>query len=109
MYHTCTGLAWQFDVGELLEDIKQVTKWFELGLRLGVDHAELTKIEINRKLVELCKADMINLWQQNSGNVTQRNFLSALEEIGHRNLAKQLRAKYNARQTGMHIISTYCT
>ena len=89
---------WQFDLGELLEDIKQVTKWFELGLRLGTDHAELTKIERNRKLegIELCKADMIDFWRKNSGNVTLRKFLSALEEIGHRNLAKQLQEKYNA-------------
>ena len=107
VYHTCTG-SWQFDLGELLEDIKQVTKWFELGLRLGIDHAELTKIERNRKLegIELCKADMIDFWRKNSGNVTLRKFLSALEEIGHRNLAKQLQEKYynaGAPQTGICI------
>ena len=103
MYRTCTGPAWRFDLGELLEDIKQVTKWFELGLRLDVDHAELKKIERDHKLegIERYKAEMIAFWRDNSKNVTLRKFVSALKEIGHRNLAEQLLEKYNVLQMGI--------
>jgi hypothetical protein len=82
-----------------------VTKWFELGLRLGVDHAELTKIERNYKLegIERYKAEMITFWQDDSRNATLRKFVSALEEIGHRNLAKQLQEKYGVPQTGSYV------
>ena len=103
MHYTCTG-SWQFDLGKLLEDLKQVMKWFQLGLRLGVDHAKLKKIERNHKHegIECYKAEMLAFWRDNSRDVSLRNFVSALAEIGHRNLAKQLREKYYSPQTGMY-------
>ena len=73
-----------------------------MGLRLGVDYAELKKIERNHKFagVERCKAEMIAFWQDNSGGATLRKLVSALVEIGHQRLAKELQEKYKVLQTG---------
>ena len=74
-----------------------------MGLRLGVDYAELKKIEKNHKFegVEQCKAEMIAFWWDNSRDATRlRKLVSALVEIGHRRLAKELQEKYKVLQTG---------
>lgn len=95
------------DLRRLLEDLKQVTNWFQLGLRLGINHADMKRIEKDHKHdgVERCKAETIAFWLKNSEDVTLRKLVSALEGIDHRNLAKELLEIYSdVPQAGNDIV-----
>ena len=92
----------KLDLTSLLQDLNEVTDWFQLGLRLGIKHADLTIIERNHKDdTERCKEEMLAHWLRNFSNASRRMLVSALREIGHRNLAEQLQQKYNVPQTGI--------
>ena len=92
----------KLDLRSLLQDLKEVTNWFQLGLQLGIEHANLIIIERNHKDdTERCKEEMLAHWLRNFSNASRRKLVSALREIGHRNLAEQQREKYNVPQTGI--------
>ena len=92
----------KLDLKSLLEDLKDVTDWFRLGVWLGIDHAILTTIEKNHKNdSERCKMEMLELWLKKH-DASRSEMIVALEGIDHRNLAKQLQKKYNIPQTGTY-------
>ena len=99
----CAGS--KLDLRSLLEDLKEVTNWFQLGLWLGIKHADLEIIERNHEHDnERCKEEMLAFWLKNFSNASRRKLVSALKEINYRNLAKQLQEKYNVPPTGIQIL-----
>ena len=85
----------------MLAELRDVVDWFKLGVSLGIKHSYLKKIEADyRGDVECCKTEMLSFWIDNDENASMEKLTQALEEIGHRNLAKRLRDKYNVLQTG---------
>lgn len=60
-------------LGDVIIEVIDVTKWFHLGLALGLKPATLKKIKIkNRENVDDCKVDMLLGWLQKVDNVPQK-------------------------------------
>ena len=98
IFALCAGS--KLDLRSLLEELKEVTDWFRLGVWLGINHTVLTTIEKNYEHDgERCKIEMLEHWLKNF-NASWSEMISALEAIDRRNLAIQLREKYNIPQTG---------
>ena len=83
-------------------ELKDVTAWFDLGLKLGIEHSVLKRIESNYRHegIERCKTEVLVFWIDNGTDVSLKKLTEALEEINHRNLARHLQEKYNVPQTG---------
>ena len=91
------------DLRKLVADLKDVTEWFILGVELGVKHADLRKIESKFKDdIERCKVEMLQFWSNNCGDAPVTKLVTALENSGYRNLARQIQDNYKA-VPGIHI------
>ena len=81
-------------------------KYFNLGIQLGVKIQQLKTIESNSTMSHdqlRCLTEMINLWQENTtGECSWSALATAVERIGgHNKLAKELRARDKAVESGM--------
>lgn len=81
-----TGIADLFKVKKFLKDI---TKWFDLGLALGLHYKALKKIETEqRDNIDKCLREMLAIWLQQEVDVSSWSLLkSALENIEENELA----------------------
>ena len=63
--------------------LNPIVKWFDLGLHLGLSHATLEKIEIERRDQQVieCKREMLVAWLQSDTNTTKQELTSALSKI----------------------------
>ena len=93
----------KLDLRRLTADLRDLTEWFRLGIRLGIKHSDLKKIESNYEGdVERCKTEMLDFWKKNDAKPSLKKLTKALEEMDYRNLANELRQKYNVFQTGIY-------
>ena len=69
-----------------------VNDWRGLGLQLGVPNYQLNNMEKNfpRDNVR-CKSEMLSYWFRNAEELSWDVIADALEKIGHRNLANEIR------------------
>ena len=66
----------------LMVALNPIVKWFDLGLHLGLSHATLETIEIERReRVKECKREMLVAWLQSATNTTKQELMSALSKI----------------------------
>ena len=81
---------------ELLNELKDIDDWFELGVYLGVPDHKLRKIEQDCCYmdVEECKMEMILLWRQMTVP-TWGAIVNALAEIGKHKRALEIASKYS--------------
>ena len=84
-----TGIADLFKVKKFLKDI---TKWFDLGLALGLNYNALKKIETEqRDNIDKCLREMLAIWlQQKVGDPSWSRLKSALESIEEKELADEI-------------------
>ena len=82
---------------DVMDSLESVNGWLSLGLRLGLLHPTLKKIETNNHgQVEQCKTDMIAAWLNRQDNVLQVGVPSwsvlqtALRKIGENEVADQI-------------------
>lgn len=71
------------DLDEVNTSLKDVIKWKDLGLKLGIYYPTLNEIEINRRgIVEECRREMLAAWLQRvyTNNTVREPSWSALEE-----------------------------
>ena len=80
-----------------MDTLERVSGWLSLGLRLGLLHPTLKKIETdNHGKVEQCKTEMIAAWINRQDNVLQVGVPSwsvlqtALRKIGENEVANQI-------------------
>ena len=65
------------DLGDVLEEVTDVTKWFDTGLALGLKYPTLEKIKIkNREDVDDCRRDMLVRWLRRVDKVDQKGLPS---------------------------------
>ena len=66
----------------LMVALKPIVKWFDLSLHLGLSHATLETIEIERRerVVE-CKREVLVAWLQSATNTTKQDLMNALSKI----------------------------
>ena len=78
----------------VVNSIKPVTKWFELGLQLDIEHSELEKIRIDRRDTDPCKMEMVIHWLKNDDTKSWQKLCDALEKIGEAGVARQIVSDY---------------
>ena len=93
-----TGMATKLsisDLADVLAELKEVAKPYQLGIQLKIDSSELDTIERNHpKDIGRQKTEVIKYWLCNSPDPSWTTLDSAVERMGgHAMLAKILREK----------------
>ena len=74
----------------------KVTEWYELGLQLGVDDAELEEIEKNnRGDIRACRRNMFRAWLRITRSPSYQQLVEALMAVGEDKEADLLCKKYS--------------
>ena len=74
----------------------KVTEWYELGLQLGVDDAELEEIEKNnRGDIRACRRNMFRAWLRITPSSSYQQLVEALMVVGEGKEADFLCKKYS--------------
>ena len=74
----------------------KVTEWYELGLQLGVEDAELEVIEKNnRGDLKTCRRNMFRAWLRITPSPSYQQLVEALVAVGEDKEADLLRKKYS--------------
>ena len=84
---------------DLVEAIFNVNNWMSLGLKLGLNNAELGAIEIQKfGNVQACRMEMISQWL-NTGDASWRALVRALASklVGKKGLARSIAAEHPLR------------
>ena len=77
---------------EILNELGEVTDWYQLGIQLGLEPQTLNFIERNHPHDALrCKTEVLNWWLQNELEISWWKLAKAVEAIGgHKVLADKL-------------------
>ena len=74
-----------------------MTKWFSIGVQLGVSHSKLQEIGTNYQTVDRCCCEVISFWLNGNADVpvNWESLVKVLESsmVGEKGLAKRLREK----------------
>ena len=70
-------------------------EWYDLGLQLGVENAELKVIQKNNPGdLRACRREMFEAWLRITPNPSYQQLVEALQEVGEINEAGRLCKKY---------------
>ena len=73
----------------------KTTKWYNLGLQLGIEDTELDVIEENSpKDIDTCKRKMFKAWLKITPNPSYQQLVEALKTVGEISEADHLCKKY---------------
>ena len=73
----------------------EVTKWYDLGLQLGVEDAKLEEIEKNNPGdLEACRSEMFMVWLEKTPSPSYQQLVEALVTVGEVGKAESLCKKY---------------
>ena len=78
---------------EIVNELGEVTEWYQLGLQLGIHVAKLKEIEKDYPQNQRRKIEMLVCWCQITPNVSWIELAKALENIGYIVLAERLKRK----------------
>ena len=91
-------LMWSLSLAEpKLKDLVLVraVKWYDLGLQLGMEDAELDVIEENNpRDLSTCQREMFKVWLRNTSSPSYQQLVEALQAVGEINEADHLCKKY---------------
>ena len=74
----------------------QTTKWYNLGLQLGIEDTELDVIEENNpKDIDACKRKMFKTWLRITPSPSYQQLVEALQTVGEISEADCLCKKYS--------------
>ena len=73
----------------------QTVEWYNIGLQLGVEDAELKVIQQNYlRDSEACKREMFNAWLKKTSSPSYQQLVEALWAVGENREANRLCKKY---------------
>ena len=75
-------------------DLIELVNWQGVGLQLGVKDHELQKIQLDYHRHDDQKREMFRAWFRTSDNPNYDDLIKALEAVGERKVAQQLRDKF---------------
>ena len=78
----------------LSSELATVIDWFSLGINLGLQKHELTKIERDYQGNDRRRVEMLYLWLQRTPNGTWEDVVDALQQMGANTVAENIREKY---------------
>ena len=89
--------VWSGTQGPKMKDLVliKLTEWYELGLQLGVEDAELEEIEKkNQGNLKACRRNMFRAWLRITPNPSYQQLVEALMTVGEGKAADFLCKKY---------------
>ena len=88
---TTTQLAEQ-ELKSITNELKEVSKWHQLGVQLGLTPGLLDTIESNYpRDTERCKTEVLTWWLQNAEQRSWEKIAEALDKMEYKVLAEKLR------------------
>ena len=91
-------LIWSLSLAEpQLKDLVliQTVEWYNIGLQLGVEDAELKVIQQNHpRDSEACKREMFSAWLQKASSPSYQQVVEALRAVGENREADRLCMKH---------------
>ena len=91
-------------VKNLSSELSTVSKWYQLGIRLGLQPSQLHKIEQEVPTdIERRKVEVVNVWLQSNPGASWRHIVTALREMGDLTTAERIELKYVKGARGMTI------
>ena len=94
----CSNIFLAGTQGPQMKDLVliKVTEWYELGLQLGVEDAELEEIENNnRGDLRACRRKMFRAWLRITPSPSYQQLVEALMAVGEGKEADLLCKKYS--------------
>lgn len=88
------GVLSPTDVQCLLSELEPVTKWFQLGINLGLQTYELNKVQQDYHGSDQQMLQTLDLWLRRTPDASWLNVVSALEKMGENRVATNIRRKY---------------
>lgn len=80
---------------KLSNELRSVSKWYQLGIKLGLQPYQLHQIEKEHPAeIERCKIEMLDLWQRNNPGATWSHIVTALKEMGELTTAEKIQMNY---------------
>ena len=77
-----------------MSELQEVTKWFTLGLNLGLDVYTLKGVKMDRKGTDDCRRDMLGIWMREQ-EATWSKVVQALVQMKMYRLAVRIASKYS--------------
>ena len=88
----------------LSSELSAVSKWYQLGIRLGLQPSQLRQIEQEVPTdIERRKVEVVDLWLQSTPGASWRHIVTALREMGEMTTAERIELKYVKGASGMTI------
>ena len=84
----------QDDLIKLIDELKDVTDWHTLGLRLKIKPSILEEVEMNNRDVTGMKRAMLKRWLRSTPQAAWDDVVSALRMMDEERAAKAIEDKY---------------
>ena len=74
--------------------LKDVYKWHQLGIQLGIPISELRKIEAEYQRSDRQKTETLDAWLRRTPSASWSDVVSALQQMGENTVAESVRQNY---------------
>jgi len=82
-------------VKNLSSELSTVSKWYQLGIKLGLQPSRLHQIEQEVPTdIDRRKIEVVDLWLQRTPEASWRHIVTALREMGDVTTAERIELKY---------------
>ena len=94
IYTVCGIFSGIPNLDEVLESVEEIVDWMKLGLKLGILHPTLKKIDQEeRGCIERCKREMLAAWLRGDDNAREQTWstlVDSLKKMDKISLAKEM-------------------
>ena len=88
----------------LSSELSTVSKWYQLGIKLGLQPSRLHQIEQEVPTdIDRRKIEVVDLWLQSTPGASWRHIVTALREMGDVTIAERIELKYVKGTRGMTV------
>jgi len=89
-------------VKNLSSELSTVSRWYQLGIKLGLQPSQLRQIEQEVPTdIDRRKIEVVDLWLQSTPGASWRHIVTALREMGDMTTAERIESKYVKGARGM--------
>ena len=82
----------------LSSELSTVSKWYQLGIKLGLQPSQLRQIEqevpTDIESIDRRRIEVVDLWLQSTPGASWRHIVAALREMGELTTAERIEWKY---------------
>ena len=88
----------QLTIKDLVSELHDVVRWFQLGIYLDISPPELMKIRADHRETEPCKTEMLVTWLRQTREASWSQVVRALVGMRMGTLAQKVALKYGESQ-----------